>query len=119
MNRFTRILCIGVLAFAVLALPRAEAGRIGGPMTDGGIIQPGQSVFFDVPFAAGTPAIVTLVTQAPPTIELYVSDADGHVTQGRGRFQRVAVLNVYRAGTFRVELHNFGPVASTVVVGTN
>jgi len=120
MKNFTRTLCVGVLAFAAFAIPHAEAERIGGPTTDSAIVQPGQSVYYNVPFAAGTQAIVSIISQGPPTVELYLYDADGHVTQGIGRFgRRVATMDVYRTGTFRVEVRNLGTVATPVVLATN
>ena len=120
MNRFTRILCVGVLALTALAPQRAEAGRIGGPMVDVGTIAPGQTVTYDVPFAGGMPASVAVMGNGAGNVELYIFDADGHVVQGDGEFERrVATMNVYRAGYFRVVLRNTGAVASTVTVGTN
>ncbi len=120
MNRFTRILYLGVLALAALASPRAEAGRIGGPASEVGTLAPGQTASFYVPFAAGVPASVAVMGNGAGNVELAIFDGDGNVTIGVGAYERrVATVNVYRAGYFRVVLRNTGVVSSTVIVGTN
>jgi hypothetical protein len=119
MTHMTRALGIGILVIGMLAA-RVDAGRIGGPMLDGGTLAPGQIVSFNVPFAAGAPASIAVMGNGAGNVDLYVFDGDGNVTTGSGAFERrVAIVNVYRAGYFRVELRNTGTVPSTVVVGTN
>src|SRR5262249_27404743 len=118
MSHFARTLA--VLVAAAVATTHAEAGRIGGPMSDVGTIDPGQTVWFDVPFAAGVPASVAVMGYGTGNVELRIYDGDGNVVQGRGAFERrTATVNVYRAGYFRVELRNTGSVPSSVVFGTN
>ncbi|MFO0845125.1 MAG: hypothetical protein U0797_22515 [Gemmataceae bacterium] len=98
----------------------AQAGRIGGPMADFGTVPAGRSIFFDIPFAEGAPAAIAVMGNGPGNVELYVYDGDGNVTVGTGMAERrVATVNVYRSGVFRVELRNTGAVDSNVLIGTN
>jgi hypothetical protein len=122
MKRLMRTLAAAVLGAATLTVPTqwAEAGRLGGPASDSGTVAANQSVFFDVAFAAGEPAIVTVVGSGNSTLDLFVYDADGNVTPGAGGGDRkTAVVDVYRAGTFRVEIRNLGPSMNSFVVRTN
>jgi len=120
MNSFTRILCIGVLALAAVATQRAEAGRVGGPVVDNVTLAPGQIISFNVQFAAGATASMAVMGNGAGNVELYIFDGDGHAIRGGGAFERrVATMNVYRTGYFRVEVRNTGAVATTLTVGTN
>jgi len=122
MKRFTHILAATVLGAAMLALggQRADAGRIGGPATDIVTVPPSQSSYFDVAFAAGSPAVVAITGGGTTNVDLFVHDADGNVTQGVGFGDRkAAAIGVYRTGYFRIEIRNNGLVPSTVAVGTN
>lgn len=115
----SRILLIAALTLAI-ASGHAEAGRLGGPITDSALVMPGQSLYFDVSFVAGFPAEVAIASQYSDAVELYVYDGDGNVTRGVGLMgRRLATIDVYRTGPFRVELRNTGYLASTVVVQTN
>jgi hypothetical protein len=122
MKRFTHILAATILGVAMLTLggQNADAGRIGGPATDIATVPTSQSIYFDVPFAAGSPAVVSITGGGTTNVDLYVYDADGNVTQGVGFGDRkAAVIGVYRTGYFRVEVRNTGLVPSTVVISTN
>jgi hypothetical protein len=119
-NTFTRVLSLAALAVALLVPQRAEAGRIGGPAWGILDLAPGQTVSYDVPFAANEQANIAVMGNGPGNVELAVFDSDGHVTRGSGMNERrVAVVNVYRPGYFRVVISNTGAVSSTVLVGTN
>ena len=120
MKHFTRLLVLASLAVAFSSAPRAEAGRVGGAAVDFGTLAPGETYAFDVPFEAGVPASVAVMGTGPSNVELLIYDGDGNVTVGAGTFERrVAVVNVYRAGYFRVVLQNTGALPATVLVGTN
>jgi hypothetical protein len=122
MKNLTRICGLAVLALAALLASGQEAtgGQPGGPTTDTVTLAPFETRTFYVAFAAGEPAVVSLGGPAATNVEMTVYDGDGNVTRTdvvRGR--KVAVINVYRAGLFRVELRNIGPMKSTVRVRTN
>jgi hypothetical protein len=122
MKPCTRILVIAALTLAALGATsqRARAERIGGPMADVGTIQPGQSVYFDIPFRGWTPASVAVMGNGPGNVELYMYDGFGNVAVGGGSFERrTLTVNVQRGGFFRVEVRNTGAVPSNVVFGTN
>ncbi len=115
----TRAFGVALLLIGALAA-RADAGRIGGPLLDNGTLMPGQTVAFNVPFADGVQASIYVMGNGAGNVDLYIFDGDGHVVTGVGAFERrAAVMNVYRAGYFRVELRNTGVVPSNVIVGTN
>jgi hypothetical protein len=117
----TRACCLAVVGAALLASgQQAAAGRLGGPAAETVTLGPFETRTFYVPFAANQPAVVALGGPATTNVEMIVYDGDGNVTGTdvvRGR--KVAVINVYRAGLFRVELRNIGPMRSTVRVRTN
>lgn len=116
----TRIIPALCLALVLAVAPRAEAGRIGGPAAEAGVLQPGQSVVFDIAFAAGQLGNVTVMGNGASTVELAVYDGDGNVLYGSGAFERrVATFDVTRAGFFRVEVVNTGSLPSILLVGTN
>jgi hypothetical protein len=53
-----------------------------------------------------------------PPSNLY--DSDGHVALGYGGWnQKTVSMNVYRTGSFRVEIFNVGVIDSPVYVTTN
>jgi hypothetical protein len=112
-----------VFALAIVMIqgnPKAEAGRIGGPASQIVAIPASQSLYYDVSFTADSPAIVSVIGGGLTNVDLYVYDGDGNVTRGAGIADRkTAVIAVYRAGSFRIELRNMSLVPSTVVVSTN
>jgi hypothetical protein len=122
MNRFTHIFGANalILALAMAGAQMARAGRIGGPATETITLGAFQSSSVNVPFAANAPAVVTLSGVDAANAELFVSDADGHMTQATvvGN-HKVATINVYRAGTFNVGVRNTSPMVITVTVSTN
>jgi hypothetical protein len=122
MRRHIQALAIAVLALAALgaAAQMAHAGRIGGAMVEFGTVPAGRSIFFDIPFAERAPAAIAVMGNGAGNVELYVYDGDGNVTVGSGMAERrVATVNVYRSGVFRVELRNTGNIDCNVMVGTN
>jgi hypothetical protein len=121
MRNLARICCLAIVGVAALAGGQeAAAGRRGGPATETVTLGPYESRTFYVPFAGGEPAVVSLGGPATTNVEMLVYDGDGNVTGTDViRSRKVAVINVYRAGLFRVELRNIGPLRSTVRVRTN
>jgi hypothetical protein len=123
MNRFLCKLAALLLLGATVIVARpapAQAGRIGGPSTALVFAPAYDSVFYDAPFVAGEPALVTIAGDGNANLELYVYDADGHVSPAFGFGDRkLAAMTVYRSGFFVIEVRNRGPWASTVVVTTN
>jgi len=122
MKRLTGVLGGLILAVAVLALfsQRAQAGRVGGPMSNPFTLEAYQSVTFDVPFFAGERAIVSIAGTRSANVELLLTDGDGHVVVGTGIWDRkTAAMDVYRAGTLRIEVRNLSPVADPMILSTN
>ena len=121
MKFLKRVACLALVGAAALAGGQeAAAGRLGGPATDTVTLAPFETRTVYVPFAAGEPAVISVGGPSATNVELLVYDGDGNVTGTdvvRGR--KVAVVNVYRTGLFRVELRNIGPLRSTVRVRTN
>jgi hypothetical protein len=84
------------------------------------IVPARQSAIYDMQFAAGEQAVVTVAGNGVTNLELFVYDADGHIIVGDGRYDRkTARLDVYRTGSFRVEVRNLGPMDNTVLLITN
>jgi hypothetical protein len=104
---------LGVVVFAAAVVfcgQKADAGRMGGPAWESGSVPPHRSVFYTMPFVAGEPANLTVIGDGNSPLEVFVYDADGHVTRGGGfGDQKGATVNVYRSGMFRVEVRNLGP----------
>ncbi len=122
MKRLTHILGAAVVGFAslMLSVPSADAGRLGGPMTETLIVPARQSIYYDVTFVAGEQAVVTIAGNGASNLELFVYDADGHIIVGAGAFdQKTARIDVYRTGSFRIEVRNFGPLDNTAVLTMN
>jgi hypothetical protein len=72
-----------------------------------GVVTAAGSVFYDIPFAAGDMAVVTVNGDAPSLLYVLLYDADGHVATGVGTMDTKTVsMAVYRTGTFRVEVRN-------------
>jgi hypothetical protein len=116
---FLGIALLGVTAMFVSGRP-VQAGRVGGPASEVGVILPYDTVFFDVDFAAGTPAVVSTIGNGNTNLELFLYDADGHVSPGIGFGDRkTAAMRLYRGGTLRLVIRNTGPFANTVLVSTN
>jgi hypothetical protein len=122
MKRSIHLFSTAILAAALLILaePKVTAGRIGGPMSTVATAPGGQSVFFTVSFAAGEPAIVTVVGNGRSVLNLMIYDTDGHVAIGAGGNDRkTARMDVYRAGVFRVEVRNISIYDDTFTLMTN
>jgi hypothetical protein len=99
---------------------RAEAGRIGGPATAMVFVPAFDSLYVDAPFAADQLAMVTIAGDGNGDLELFLYDADGHVSTSTGFGDRkLAMMRVYRSGFFVVEIRNRGPWASAVLVTMN
>ena len=122
MKRLTHILGAAVVGIAslMLSVPSAEAGRLGGPMTETLIVPARQSVFMDMTFVAGEQTVVTVAGNGVTNLELFVYDADGHIIVGAGLYDRkTARIDVYRTGSFRVEVRNLGPIDNAALLTTN
>ena len=108
------------IACLTLSVPEANAGKVGGPLSQTVIVPANQTVNYDFQFVAGEPAVITVSGNGVTNLELLVFDADGHVTVGDGRYDRKTVrVDVYRTGTFRIEIRNLGPIDNTVLLMTN
>jgi hypothetical protein len=119
MKRLSCFLAIALLLLAA-AVSGARAGRIGGPLATTVNVPGGQSVYLDVPFLGGQPAIVYIGGTGRTMMNLNLYDSDGHVAAGYGRWdKKTATMNVYRSGTFRVEIINMGLYDEPVFVTTN
>jgi len=115
-------LFIAVIALIVLSLLNtpAFAGRVGGPLYNVSTVPGGVSVYYDVYFADGEPAVVTVVGNGNSMLSVLIYDADGHVAMGTGFLdRREAVMDVYRGGMFRVEVRNVGISDNTFTLTTN
>src|SRR6266542_1427728 len=113
-----------ILAFALVVAPSLTnvdaAGRVGGPMSSMSTAPAGASVYFDIPFIGDEPAVVTINGDGRSILHLYLYDGDGHVAVGDGSTDRkTATMNVYRTGTFRVEVRNIGNNPDNFVITTN
>ncbi len=118
MNWLKSIAIAFVLVAAMTA--SAEAGRVGGPMTVTVTVPAGQSVYYDVPFNANELATANVRGTGRSMVQVNLYDADGNVAIGHGNWDRVsASMNVYRGGSFRIEIVNIGPQDNTVVLMTN
>lgn len=107
----TSILAAAALAVCLLiaAIPAAQAGRVGGPGYIVGVAPAVSSVSYDIPFAAGEMAVVTVAGDPAAVLEVLFYDADGHVATGVGTVDTQTVsMDVYRTGTFRVVIRNLG-----------
>jgi len=122
MRRSIHLFGVVVAAALIFALtsPSAQAGRIGGPLSTVSAVPVGTSVFFDIPFGAGDPAVVTVAGDGDGTMNVLLQDADGHIAIGTGTLNRRTVsMDVYRGGMFRVEVRNLGPRELTFTLTTN
>ena len=108
------------IASLMLSVPSASAGRLGGPTSETLVVPGSQSVRMDMTFVAGERAVITVAGNGTTNLDLLVYDADGHVIVGEGLYDRkTARVDVYRTGTFRVEVKNLGPSNNPVVLMTN
>jgi hypothetical protein len=125
MTRAIRILGVAGLLSAMLALgyPQVQAGRAGGPQVIVGVVPAGTSVFYDMPFEAGSPAIVSVAGNGASQLFVLLYDSDGHVAISNvnmsARPPATAVMNVYRSGMFRVEVRNVGVLNNAFTLTTN
>ena len=98
----------------------AQAGRVGGPVTTLLFIPAYECVYVDAPFTVGEPAIVTIAGDGNSDLDLYLYDADGHVSPATGYGDsKFATMQVYRTGFFVSQVTNRGPWDATVVMTTN
>jgi hypothetical protein len=97
-----------------------QAGRIGGPLWTVATVPPFQVIYFDVAFADGDTAVVSIGGTGRTELDLLIFDGDGNVAMGTGTGdQKRASMYVYRTGFFRVEIRNRGPFANTFLLSTN
>ena len=79
----------------------------------------GESVFLDIRFNTGT-AIVSIDGDGHTLMQVYIYDSDGHISTGVGNANsKVATMQVYRSGNFRVEVRNYGVRDGDVTLSTN
>jgi len=103
-----------------LTISTAHADRVGGPHVTAGLVPGGASVFYDMTFEAGKPAIVSIAGNGRSILAILIYDSDGHVTTSTGRLDRQRVtLDVYRTGVFRVEVRNVGVLDNAFTLTTN
>jgi hypothetical protein len=121
MKRLTHTLAVAVLGAATFTIltQRTDAGELGGPGTAFATVPPYQSAHFNVVFAGGERAVITLDGSGPTALDLLVY-ADGRVVSGVGSGNRkTVVLDVYRTRPFRIEVQNRGPTMNSFVLRTN
>ena len=119
MKRLTYFFGVTLILLAAV-VSNARAGRIGGPLATTLDVPGGQSVYLDVPFVGGLPALVKIAGTGRTMMQVNLYDSDGHIATGYGRWdQKMASMNVYRSGTFRVEIINMGLYDAPVFVTTN
>lgn len=107
-------------ALVVLRPPGAVAERIGGPMSTTATAPAYESVFFNIPFQEGRPAVVSIFGNGQTILHVLMYDADGHMALGNGSWDRKTVgMDVYRTGVFRIEVRNLGQLPNTFVIATN
>jgi hypothetical protein len=122
MNRWTHFRLVTLLAVTALAgnLTSVHAGRTGGPASTYLYVPAYQTISLEVPFNVGAPAVVSIrgTGHSPMQVNLY--DSDGNVAIGNGFWDRSsAYMDVYRAGTFRIEVVNMGQSDNIVLLTTN
>src|SRR5262245_48315951 len=112
MKILKRLLFVSLLGFGTLLTwnEPVAAGRIGGPIAERITIPANQTAVFDIPFAAGQPAMVTVMGNGMGSIHVALHDGDGNSALGVGFSDRkTASMNAYREGLFRVEVRNLSP----------
>lgn len=98
----------------------AHAGGVNGPTSTTVSIPSRQSAYFDVPFVAGQPAIITIAGTANADLELFIYDASNQIFVGQGNADnRTATINMIRGGTLRVHVRNPSGRDNTFVLNTN
>jgi hypothetical protein len=108
---------VGALAFDN---EKASADRVGGPVSIFGSVASNHSVTYNIPFVADNFAVVTVTADPGGRLDVFIYDADGHVTAGvRNGNTTKATVAVYREGVFRVEVRNSGFSTSSFVLRTN
>lgn len=120
MRKLLHIAVLGIAA-TFINVPTADAGRIGGPMLRTLMVPAFESVYLDIPFAAGETAAVTIQGDGQSIVHLRLYDDDGHVAIGNGTTYgpQTASMIVGRPGMFRVEVRNIADRPSLVRLGTN
>jgi hypothetical protein len=122
MKRTISTYCVAIAIALMLAAatPNANAGRVGGPMNTVGTAPAGLSVFYDVSLDTNGPTVITLTGNGAAYLHLLVYDSDGHVMTGNGGTDRRTLsIDVYRAGSFRIEVRNIGIRDNTFTLTTN
>src|SRR4051812_42727582 len=85
MKSIARILLAVIIlgdAAITVSSPKAEAGRIGGPVSEAASVGAFDSTYFNIEFAAGEPAVVTVLRAGGTNLALIMYDVDGNVMQG-------------------------------------
>jgi hypothetical protein len=123
MRRAHAILGTAILGAAALVFctsPAVMADRVGGPAVNIRTIGPYQTLTFNISFLANKQAVVAISGNNSSALDLRIYDGDGHVTVGTGNGdQKAARVNVYRTGSFVVEVHNLGQQSNTFYLMTN
>jgi hypothetical protein len=122
MKCFLHLLLISILTYslATLSAHKAEAGRVSGPTSWPVVLQGYQSVAYNIPFAAGSMAAISVSGNGTSNVSLVVSDGAGNnwVGDGYGSMKTVT-FNVVQEGTFRVVIQNLGSQNDMFVLRTN
>lgn len=122
MKRSCYFAAVALLVAFSLAMtnPPANAGRMGGATSTTGTVPATYSVYYDITFNQGEPAVVTVNGDGRSILYLMIYDSDGHVSIGTGNFfSKTASMNVYRTGVFRVEVRNAGLSDTNFTLTTN
>jgi len=123
MKRIIQIAVALVIAAASTqnwASSTAFAGRLGGPLSTVATAPAGMSVYYDILFVEGEPAMVAISGDGRAMLFVLIYDADGHIASGGGNSDRKLVsMDVYRSGVFRVEVRNIGVRDSSFTLTTN
>jgi hypothetical protein len=122
MKRFIHFFAIAALAvsIAILSTPEAEAGRTGGSQSWVGVVPAYQSVYYEISFDAGAPAVIVASGSLTSGLNLIVIDSVGNRTVGRVvGAETIARFNVSQTGNFHVVVQNPGNVPNMFTLSTN
>lgn len=111
---------LGAAAVVFCTSPAAKGERVGGPITTAQTVGPNQTLSFEMSFMAGKRAMVGINGNNATVLDLRVFDGNGNVMIGRGNGDQKAIyFNVFRTGTFRIEVRNLGQLNNTFYLMTN
>jgi hypothetical protein len=123
MKRLIHFLAIAALvgSIAVLSTSDVKAGRTGGSQSWVGIVPAYQSVYYDISFDAGAPAVIVASgTTTTGGLNLIVTDSVGNSWVGRSKGpQTIVRFQVVQTGNFHVVVQNPGNLPNMFVLSTN